>query len=82
MRLQGNEETFSSNISGKPHEFVLGSADVMRCWNIGVANMKKGSKRRLTCQVQSAFGDVSVPSFIPENATLVFDVELVDVEAI
>lgn len=70
---------FDSNVgSGNPFEFVLGAGEVISGWDIGVAGMRVGGKRRLV--LGSDYGYRSQGSGpIPPNATLVFDVELVSI---
>lgn len=54
----------------------MGRGEVIKAWDIGVAGMKVGSKRRITCPPHVAYGAKGSPPVIPGNATLVFDVEL------
>lgn len=75
-RLKSNNKVFDSTKSGEGFSFKLGGGEVIRAWDIGVAGMKVGSKRRLTCPPQTAYGAKGSPPVIPSNATLVFDVEL------
>lgn len=67
---------FDSTKSGEGFKFLLGRGEVIRGWDIGVAGMKVGSKRRITCPPQMAYGAKGSPPVIPPNATLVFEVEL------
>ena len=69
----------SSRDSGKPFTFRLGAGQVIRGWDEGVAGMKVGGRRRLTVPPDYGYGDKGFPGAIPPNATLVFDVELLDV---
>lgn len=75
-RLKSNNKVFDSSKSGEGFKFQLGRGDVIRGWDIGVANMKVGGKRRITCPPHAAYGQKGSPPVIPPNATLVFDVEL------
>ena len=71
---------FDSSITrGQPAEFPLNG--VIPCWTEGVQRMKVGSKARLICPSSIAYGDKGSPPVIPGGATLVFEVELLDVKA-
>jgi FKBP-type peptidyl-prolyl cis-trans isomerase FkpA len=61
------------------YSFTLGRRDVIAGWEQGVVGMKVSGQRRLTIPPQLAYGGAGVPGAIPPNATLVFDVELLDV---
>lgn len=69
---------FDSSVQrGQPAEFTLGG--VIPCWQEGVAMMKKGGKAQLVCPSSLAYGDAGSPPKIKPGATLVFDVELLDI---
>lgn len=57
-----------------------GTGEVIKGWDRGVAGMRVGDKRRLTVPPQMAYGAQGAPPDIPRNATLKFDVELVNVK--
>jgi FKBP-type peptidyl-prolyl cis-trans isomerase len=78
-RLQ-NGERFDSSSEGEPFQFALGAGQVIQGWDEGLLGMKVGGTRRLTVPPELAFGEEGAPPLIPPNATLVFDIELVDVE--
>jgi len=61
-------------------QFRLGIGEVIKGWDIGVAGMRVGDKRRLTIPPAMAYGKKGVKGAIPGNATLIFDVELVNVQ--
>ncbi|MBF5044642.1 FKBP-type peptidyl-prolyl cis-trans isomerase [Aggregicoccus sp. 17bor-14] len=67
----------SSYKRGQPAEFPLQA--VIKCWTEGVAKMKVGGKAQLVCPSDVAYGDQGRPPQIPGGATLLFDVELVDI---
>lgn len=76
-----NGTVFDSSIPrGEPIEFVLGSRRVIQGWEEGILGMKVGGKRTLTISPEKAYGSQGVPGVIPPNATLIFDVELMDVK--
>jgi FKBP-type peptidyl-prolyl cis-trans isomerase FkpA len=70
---------FDSSVKrGQPVEFPLGQ--VLPCWTEGVGMMKVGGKAKLVCPSEIAYGDMGRPPIIPGGATLVFEVELLDVK--
>ncbi|XP_062506470.1 peptidyl-prolyl cis-trans isomerase FKBP1A-like [Corticium candelabrum] len=69
----------SSRDKGRPFSFKLGEGEVIRGWDEGVAQMSVGQRAKLTCSPDYAYGRDGVPGAIPPNATLVFDVELLEV---
>jgi len=73
-----NGKVFDSSVQrGVPATFALNQ--VIPCWTQGLQSMKAGGKARLVCPAGIAYGDHGRPPMIPPGATLVFDVELLDI---
>lgn len=77
--LENGTKFDSSRDRGQPFRFALGGGQVIRGWDLGVAGMKVGGRRKLTIPHHLAYGDRGFPGLIPPRATLIFDVELLEV---
>jgi FKBP-type peptidyl-prolyl cis-trans isomerase FkpA len=69
----------SSRDRNQPFEFKLGASHVIAGWDEGVQGMKIGGKRKLTIPPALGYGAHGAGGVIPPNATLVFEVELIEV---
>lgn len=68
---------FDSSVGGEPITFAL--ADLIPAWQEGIPGMQEGGKRRLIVPPELGYGEAGQGS-IPPNATLIFDIELLDTQ--
>lgn len=76
MLTNGTVFDASKNRGTQGFSFTLGAGQVIKGWDVGVAGMKVGGKRKLTIPADMAYGNQAVGGVIPANSTLVFEVEL------
>lgn len=77
--LTDGQKFDSSRDRAQPFQFPLGAGHVIQGWDQGVAGMRVGGLRKLTVPPHLGYGEGGFPPVIPANATLVFEVELLDV---
>ncbi len=74
-----NGDKFDSSVDrGEPIEIMLGAGQVIQGWDEGISYLSVGDKARIIIPYPLAYGEAGRPPIIPERATLIFDVELVD----
>ncbi|MBI2096350.1 MAG: FKBP-type peptidyl-prolyl cis-trans isomerase [Candidatus Taylorbacteria bacterium] len=78
--LQDGTVFDSSRTRGAPFVFVLGREGLIRGWHESFRGMKVGERRRVTIPPELAYGEEGRPPVIPPNASLIFDIELLEVK--
>lgn len=79
-KLKDTGKVFDENKKGqKPFAFCAGVGQVIKGWDEAVLKLRKGQKATITCPPEYAYGSSGAGGVIPPNATLVFDIEVVDV---
>jgi FKBP-type peptidyl-prolyl cis-trans isomerase FkpA len=74
----GKGRQFDSSLQRGPFAFQLGEGRVIRGWDLGVAGMRAGGRRRLVIPPELGYGERGAGGVIPPHATLLFEVELLD----
>ena len=77
--LTNGQQFDSSRARRDPLDFALGAGDVIKGWDQGIAGMKVGGKRKLTIPAELAYGEQGCGGVIPPQATLIFEVELLEI---
>jgi len=77
--LEDGTKFDSSHDRGEPFSFPLDCQFVIPGWDQGIKGMREGGKRRLTVPPELAYGERGAGNVIPPNATLVFEIELIEV---
>ncbi|XP_078361768.1 peptidyl-prolyl cis-trans isomerase FKBP1B-like isoform X2 [Oculina patagonica] len=78
--LENGKKFDSSRDKGRPFKFKIGTGQVIKGWDEGVAQMTVGQRAKLTCSPDYGYGARGVLLTIPPNAILIFDVELLGLE--
>lgn len=78
--LEDGTKFDASRDHGQPFSFTLGGGDVIAGWDEGVQGMQVGGKRTLTIPPELGYGAAGAGDVIPPNATLIFEVELLEIE--
>ncbi len=75
-----NGQVFDTSATHGPIKFTLGVGQVIKGWDEGLLGMKPGDKKHLVVPPEKGYGSQGFPPIIPANSTLIFDVEMVDVQ--
>jgi FKBP-type peptidyl-prolyl cis-trans isomerase len=78
-KLENGTVFDSSRSSGQPRRFVIGSGKMIAGWEEGMPGMRVGEIRKMTVPPALGYGERGQPPNIPANATLIFEVELINV---
>ncbi len=78
--LASGKKFDSSKDRGQPFTFTVGVGQVIKGWDEGVKGMRVGGVRKLTIPPEMGYGSRGAGGVIPPNATLVFEIELLDVK--
>ena len=77
--LKSGQKFDSSHDRGQPLVFPLGQGRVIKGWDEGVSSMRRGGQRKLIIPAHLGYGDRGAGRAIPPGATLIFEVELVEI---
>ena len=77
--LESGQQFDSSRARRDPLDFALGAGDVIKGWDQGIPGMRVGGKRKLVIPPALAYGEHGCGGVIPPQATLVFEVDLLEV---
>jgi FKBP-type peptidyl-prolyl cis-trans isomerase len=77
--LTDGQKFDSSHDRGQPFTFTIGVSNVIQGWHDGVVGMQPGGTRKLTIPPELAYGDEGAGNVIPPGATLIFEIELIEI---
>lgn len=75
-----NGQVFDTSVNKQPIAFIIGAGRVIRGWEEGIIGMRVGGRRRLHIPPNLAYGERGNGGIIPANATLIFDIELLEMK--
>ncbi len=78
--LEDGKKFDSSYDRNTPLEFTVGVGEMIRGFDEGIISMKEGGKRKLFIPSNLAYGSNGIPGVIPPDATIIFEVELLDIQ--
>lgn len=78
-KLDNGRQFDSSRARQDPLDFALGAGDVIKGWDEGIAGMKVGGRRKLHIPARLAYGEHGLAGIIPPGATLLFEIELLEI---
>lgn len=80
-KLTDGKEFDNSYKRGTPFSFTIGEGKVIKGWDQGIALINVGDKAVFTIPSELAYGPMEIPGLIPANSTLIFEVELLNIES-
>ena len=78
-RLENGTVFDRSSDRGEPLKFIIGTGQVIKGWDIGIMSMKLGESAELIIKSEYAYGKIGAPPSIPGDATLIFKVEVLQI---
>lgn len=78
--LENGTEFDSSYKRNEPFSFTVGAGQVIQGWEQGLVGMQVGGKRKLTIPPELGYGAQGAGAIIPPNATLIFEIELIEIK--
>lgn len=79
-KLEDGTEFDNSLLRGAPISFTIGSGGLIPGFENGVVGMKIGERKTIVIPPEFAYGEIGIPGVIPPNATLIFEVEMVQIQ--